>query len=199
MQYMSGVACMLLSFLRSCGDMVVNVVDDVRDEGENNSADELATPRKPDKGRGVARMQAKLVMAAQNGRLRDWTKGALLNCLDVLGVKVAGNSNWRDRRDLAMHHGMPLCRTSTVSRVLWHHKAAPSPVARSQWMTWMDSSMNESMFTYLHVPFWCYVLSSNIFLIFRVGTFDVLWRTLTILFVDPNLIDADCDGHDAIP
>ena len=57
----------------------MNVVDDVCDEGENNSADEFATPRKPDKGRGVARMQAKLVMAVQNGRLCDWTKGALLN------------------------------------------------------------------------------------------------------------------------
>ena len=87
---------------RPCGDVVVNVVDDVCDEGENNSADELATPRKPDKGRGVARMQAKLVMAVQNGRLCDWTKGALLNCLDVLGVKVAGNNNRRQIRDLAL-------------------------------------------------------------------------------------------------
>ena len=93
---------------RACGDMVVNVVDDVCDEGENNSADELATPQKPDKGRGVARMQAKLVMAAQNGRLRDSTKGTLLNCLDVLGVKVAGNSNRRERRELAMQQALPL-------------------------------------------------------------------------------------------
>ena len=93
---------------RPCRDVVVNVVDDVPDEGENNSADKLATPRKPDKGRGVARMQAKLVMAAQNGRLRDWTKGALLNCLDVFGVKVAGNNNRRQMRDLAMRQALPL-------------------------------------------------------------------------------------------
>ena len=76
--------------------------------GENNSADELATPRKLDKGRGVASMQAKLVMAAQKGRLRDWTKGALLHCPDVLGVKVAGNSNRRQMRDLAMQQALPL-------------------------------------------------------------------------------------------
>ena len=53
----------------------MNVADDVRCEGENNSADELVTPRKPDKGRGVATMRAKLVMAGQNGKLRYWTGG----------------------------------------------------------------------------------------------------------------------------
>ena len=84
------------------------VAGDVCDEGENNSADELATPRKPDKGRGVARMQAKLVMAAQNGKLSDWTRGALLHCLEVLDVKVAGSSNQRQMRDLAMQHALPL-------------------------------------------------------------------------------------------
>ena len=52
-----------------CTEVVVNVADDVCEDGENNSADELATPRKPDKRRGVARMQAKLVMAAQNGKI----------------------------------------------------------------------------------------------------------------------------------
>ena len=93
---------------RPCGNVVVNVVDDVYDEGENNSAEELATPRKPNKGCGVARMQAKLVMATQNGMLRDWSKGALLNCLDVLGVKVAGNSDRRELRDLATQHALPL-------------------------------------------------------------------------------------------
>ena len=93
---------------RPCGNVVVNVVDDVYDEGENNSADELATPRKPNQRRGVARMQAKLVMATRNGRLRDWSKGALLNCLDVLGVKVAGNSNRQELRDLATQHALPL-------------------------------------------------------------------------------------------
>ena len=76
--------------------------------GENNSADDLATARKPNKGRAVARMQAKLVMAAQNGRLRDWTKGALVNCLDVLGMKVASNSTRRELRDLATQHALPL-------------------------------------------------------------------------------------------
>ena len=34
----------------------MNVADDVCDEGEDNSADELATPRKPNKGRRVAEM-----------------------------------------------------------------------------------------------------------------------------------------------
>ena len=86
----------------------MNGADDVYNEGENNSADELVTPRKPDKGRGVARMHAKLVMAAQNGKLRDWTRGALLHCLEVLGVKVAGSSNRRQMRDLAMQHALPL-------------------------------------------------------------------------------------------
>ena len=63
----------------------------------------------------------------------------------------------------------------------------------------MDSSMNERIATYLHVPFCCCAMSSKIFPIFPVGTFDVLWHTMTILFVDPNLTDANCNGHDAIP
>ena len=50
----------------------------------------------------------------------------------------------------------------------------------------MDSSMNEGMPTYLHVPFCCCVLSSKMFPIFPVGTFDVLWRTMTTFFMDPN-------------
>ena len=99
---------------RPCGDVVVNVVDDVCDEGENNSADELAAARKPNKGRGVARMRAQLVMAAQNGRLRDGTTGALLNCLDVLGMKVAGNSTRRELRHLATQHALPLLAESDV-------------------------------------------------------------------------------------
>ena len=93
---------------RPCGNVVVNGVDDVCDEGDINSADELATQRKPNKLRGVAGMQAKLVIAAQHGRLRDWSKGALLNCLDVLGVKVAGNSDRRELRDLATQQALPL-------------------------------------------------------------------------------------------
>ena len=91
-----------------CTEVVVNVVDDVCEDGENNSADELATPRKPDKRRGVARMQAKLVMAEQNGKLCNWTRAALSHCLDVLGVKVPSGSNCRQTRDLAMQHALPL-------------------------------------------------------------------------------------------
>ena len=50
--------------LRPCGEVVKNVADDVCDEGENNSAHQLPTLRKPSKGHGVARMQAKWVMGA---------------------------------------------------------------------------------------------------------------------------------------
>ena len=146
---------------RPCGEVVVNVADDDCDEGESNSANKLATPRKPDKGRGVAMMKAKLVMASENGKLCDWTRGALLRCLDVLGVKVAGSSNWRQMRDLAMQHALPslaqwdafVPSTDRVTR-LQHHQAAPNLVARNRWMTWMDSAMNERVVpTYLHVPF----------------------------------------------
>ena len=62
----------------------------------------------------------------------------------------------------------------------------------------MDSSMNERMPTYLHVPFCCCALSSKILPIFPVGTFGVMWCTMTILFVDPNLTHANCHGQDAI-
>ena len=50
----------------------------------------------------------------------------------------------------------------------------------------MDSSMNERMPTYLHVPFRCCVLSSKIFPIFPVCTFDWMFCgiTTTILFVE---------------
>ena len=65
---------------------MVNIADDVCDEGENMlqgcnvaTAEESATPRKPDKGRRVAGTQAKLVMATQNGKLRDRARGALLH------------------------------------------------------------------------------------------------------------------------
>ena len=54
-----------------CTEVVVSVANDVCDEGESNSADKLATPRKLDKGRCVVKMQANLVMAAQNDKLRD--------------------------------------------------------------------------------------------------------------------------------
>ena len=109
-------------------------------------------------------MQAKLVMGAQNGKLRDWTRGALLHCLDLLGVKVAGSSHRRGTLLCCMlclfwHSGMPLCQTRTVLRVLQHRQAAPNPAARNRWMTWMDSSMNERVVpTYLHVPICCFVL-----------------------------------------
>ena len=94
--------------LHPCTEVVVNVADDVCEEGENNSADESATPRKTHKGRRVARMQAKLVMAARNGKLRDWTRAALSHCLGVLGVKVPSGSNRRQISDLAMLHVLPL-------------------------------------------------------------------------------------------
>ena len=93
---------------RPCTEVMVNVANDVCDEGENNSADELATPCKPDKGRCVARMQAKIVMAAQNGKLCNWTREALSHSLRVLGVKVPGSSYRRQMRDLAMQHALPL-------------------------------------------------------------------------------------------
>ena len=76
-----------------CTQVVVNVADDVYENGETNSADELATPCKPDKRRGVDRMPAKSVMAAQNGKLRNWTRAALSHYLHVLGVKVPSGSN----------------------------------------------------------------------------------------------------------
>ena len=76
-----------------CIEGVVNVGDDICEDGENNSADELATPCKPNKRRGVARVQAKLVMAAQNGTLRDWSRAALSHYVDMLGVKVPSGTN----------------------------------------------------------------------------------------------------------
>ena len=74
----------------------------------NDNAHELATPHKRDKGRPIARVEAKLVMAAQNGKLRDSTRAALSHCLNVVGVKVQSGSNRRQTRDLAMHHALPL-------------------------------------------------------------------------------------------
>ena len=78
-----------------CTALVVNVVDDVCEEGEINSASELATPHKPNKRHGVARMHAKLVMAAQSGKLREWTRAVLSRCLDALGVTVPVGSKRR--------------------------------------------------------------------------------------------------------
>ena len=86
----------------------MNVVEDVYEDGENNSADELAAPCKPDKGRGGARMQAKLITAAQSGKLRHWTMAVLSFCLNVLGVKVPCGSNRTQARDIAMQHVLPL-------------------------------------------------------------------------------------------
>ena len=88
--------------------MVVNVADDVCEDGENSSANELATPGEPDKGRGITEMQATLVMAAQSGKLRDWTRATLSHCLDVLGVKLPSGSNRQHARDIAMQHTLPL-------------------------------------------------------------------------------------------
>ena len=68
----------------------------------------VATPRKPDEGHGVAKMQAKLVMATQSGKLWDWTRVALPHCLDVLGVRLPSGSNRRQAREIAMHPALPL-------------------------------------------------------------------------------------------
>ena len=91
-----------------CTELAVNVADDVCEDGENNSPDEVATPRKPDKGRGVARMQAKLLMAAQSGKLWDWKRALLSHCLNVLGVKLPSGGNRRQARGIAMQHVVPL-------------------------------------------------------------------------------------------
>ena len=93
---------------RPCREASVNVADYVCEDGENNGADELATPRKPNKGRPVARMQAKLVMAAQSGKLRDWSRTTLSHCLDVLGVKLPSGTNRKQAREIAMQHALPL-------------------------------------------------------------------------------------------
>ena len=63
----------------------------------------------------------------------------------------------------------------------------------------MDSWMNERMPTYLHVPFCCCVPSSKIFPFSLLAHLMFRGVTMTILFVDLNLIDANCNGHDAIP
>ena len=86
----------------------MNVADDVCEAGENNSADKQATPRKPHKRLGVAWMHAKLVVAPQNGKVRDSTTAALSHCLDVLGVNVPSGSNHRQTGDLAMQQALPL-------------------------------------------------------------------------------------------
>ena len=91
-----------------CTEVVLNVADDVCKDDENNSADEMATPRKPDKGHGVATMQAKLVMASHSGKLCIWTRAALSRCLNVLGVKLPSGSNRGQARDIAMQHALPL-------------------------------------------------------------------------------------------
>ena len=47
-------------------------------------------------------------MAAQNGKLRDWTRAALSHCLNVLGVKLPNGSSRRQASDLAIQHALPL-------------------------------------------------------------------------------------------
>ena len=91
-----------------CTEAAVNVADDVCEEGENNNTNELCTPCKPNKGRVVARMQAKLVMAAQSGKLWDSPRTTLSHCLDVLGVRLPSGTNRRQARDIAMQHALPL-------------------------------------------------------------------------------------------
>ena len=64
----------LVASQHPCTMVAINGVDDVCEDGENNSAHELTTPRKPNNGHGVAGMQTKLGMAAQSGKLRVWTR-----------------------------------------------------------------------------------------------------------------------------
>ena len=71
----------------------MNVADDVCEDGENNSADELATSGKPHKGCAVARILAKWVTATRTGKLWDWTRAKLSHCLDLHGVKLPSGSN----------------------------------------------------------------------------------------------------------
>ena len=103
-----------------CTEVAVNVAD-VLEDGENNNADELATPRRPGKGRRVATIKAKFVLASQGVKPRDWTRATLSHCLDLLGVKVPSGSNRQQAREIAMQHalacwhtGMPLCLIRTA-------------------------------------------------------------------------------------
>ena len=91
-----------------CKKVAVHGAYEVCEDVGNNSADNLVTPCKTDKKRGVARMQAKLVMAAQSGKLHDWTKATLSHCLDVMGVKLPSGGNRRQAKDIAMRHALPL-------------------------------------------------------------------------------------------
>ena len=94
--------------LHPCTEVAFHIADDVCEDVENNSADEPVTPRKPDQRHDVAKMQAKLVVAAKNGKLGDWTKGTLSHCFDVLGVDLPSVSNRRQAREIAMQHALPL-------------------------------------------------------------------------------------------
>ena len=91
-----------------CKEVAVRVAYDVCEDVEINSVDERVAPRKPDKRHGVARMQAKLVMDVQRGKLWDCTKPTLSNCLDVLGVKLPSGSNRGQAKEIAMQHAVPL-------------------------------------------------------------------------------------------
>ena len=86
----------------------MNLADGVCEDGENNNTHELATPQKRNKECVVAKMQAKLVMAAQSSKLRDWSRTTLSHCLNVLGVRLPSGTNRRQTRNIAMQHALPL-------------------------------------------------------------------------------------------
>ena len=94
-------------------EVAKNVVDDVREKDENNIADELATPRKRSEGRVVARMQAKLLMAAQSSKPWDWLTS---HSLDVLGTRYQGTKGGLPRGAAEQftrsfgHKGCALCQ-----------------------------------------------------------------------------------------
>ena len=130
---------------RPCIYAVVNVADDVCEDGQDNSADELAAPLKPNKGCVIARMHAKLVMPAQSGKLPDWSRITLSDCLDVLGVRLRSGNNRRQAREIAMQHALPLLAhwdafvpdTDRVT-VSQHRLVAPNHAAPDLWMKLMD-------------------------------------------------------------
>ena len=168
-----------------CTEVVVNVADYVCQDRENNGLGKLATPPKPDNRLGFGRMQAKLVMAAQNGKLCDRTRAALSDCPDVLGVKVPNGSNGRQTRDLAMQHALPLLAqwdsfvpdTDRVTRSAVQ-QAAPNPAALNLWMASMDSSLKKMMVpTCVRVLVCCVLLLHLLFCghVFQGVPIDFWW------------------------
>ena len=109
------------AYPRPCTEAAVNVVDHVCEVDENNNATKMCTSCKPNKGRVVAGMQAKLVMAAESGKVRDWPRTTLSHCLDWLGVTLPSGTNRQQQEillcsmpRLCWHRGMPLCPIWTM-------------------------------------------------------------------------------------